>query len=295
MNDHKSSITALSGSKSHPDHQPLQARLSLKFAAIDDTTRLVERDHFGPLLVQKPLYPEGRKVCHAVIIHPPGGIVGGDQLEIIADAEAFAKVQITTPGASKWYKANGHTSQQKIRIRVKKGASLEWVPQETIFYNHTDVSVDHQITLEDDAVYIGCEILCFGRTAFGETFSDGQIKQRTSIQRNGKIIWLEQIRLRGEDAAMNGPLALSGKTVCATLLLTGKTIPQPLLDLAREEAEKTANGAGQVGISQLKAVTVARYLGDSSEVARHVMLRIWGLLRPELTGCAAIVPRMWST
>jgi len=295
LNDHQSSITALSRSKSHPDHQPLQARLSLKFAAIDDTTRLVERDHFGPLLVQKPLYPEGRKVCHAVIIHPPGGIVGGDQLEITADAEAFAKVQITTPGAAKWYKANGHTSRQKIRIRVKKGASLEWVPQETIFYNHTDVAVDHQIILEDDAVYIGCEILCFGRTAFGETFSDGQIKQRTSIQRNGKIIWLEQIRLRGEDAAMNGPLALSGKTVCATLLLTGKTIPQPLLDLAREEAEKTANGAGQVGISQLKAVTVARYLGDSSEVARHVMLRIWGLLRPELTGCAAIVPRMWST
>ncbi|MER0169547.1 MAG: urease accessory protein UreD [Nitrosomonas sp.] len=295
LNDHQSSITALSGSKSHPDHQPLQARLSLKFAAIDDTTRLVERDHFGPLLIQKPLYPEGRKICHAVIIHPPGGIVGGDQLEITADAEASAKVQITTPGAAKWYKANGHTSRQKIRIRVKKGASLEWVPQETIFYNHTDVAVDHQIILEDDAVYIGCEILCFGRTAFGETFSDGQIKQRTSIQRNGKIIWLEQIRLRGEDAAMNGPLALSGKTVCATLLLTGKTIPQPLLDLAREEAEKTANGAGQVGISQLKAVTVARYLGDSSEVARHVMLRIWGLLRPELTGCAAIVPRMWST
>ncbi|SDX05216.1 urease accessory protein [Nitrosomonas oligotropha] len=295
LNDHQSSITALSGSKSHPEHQPLQARLSLKFAAIDDTTRLVERDHFGPLLVQKTLYPEGRKVCHAVIIHPPGGIVGGDQLEITADAEAFAKVQITTPGAAKWYKANGHTSRQKIRIRVKKGASLEWVPQETIFYNHTDVSVDHQIILEDDAVYIGCEILCFGRTAFGERFSDGQIKQRTSIQRNGKIIWLEQIRLRGEDAAMNGPLALSGKTVCATLLLTGKTIPQPLLDLVREEAEKTANGAGQVGISQLKAVTVARYLGDSSEVARHVMLRIWGLLRPELTGCAAIVPRMWST
>ena len=295
LNDHKPSISALSGSKSHPDHQPLQARLSLKFAAIDDTTRLVERDHFGPLLVQKPLYPEGRKVCHAVIIHPPGGIVGGDQLEITADAEAFARVQITTPGAAKWYKANGHTSRQKIRIRVKKGASLEWVPQETIFYNHTDVAVDHQIILEDDAVYIGCEILCFGRTAFGETFSDGQIKQRTSIQRNGKIIWLEQIRLRGEDATMNGPLALSGKTVCATLLLTGKTIPQPLLDLAREEAEKTANGAGQVGISQLKAVTVARYLGDSSEVARHVMLRIWGLLRPELTGCAAIVPRMWST
>ncbi|UJP04438.1 MAG: urease accessory protein UreD [Nitrosomonas sp.] len=279
----------------HLAHQPLQARLALKFAAMDATTRLVERDHFGPLLVQKPLYPEGREVCHAVIIHPPGGVVGGDQLEIAINADEAAKVQITTPGAAKWYKANGHTSQQKISIRIGKRAALEWVPQETIFYNHANVAIDHQVTLEDDAVYVGCEILCFGRTAFGETFANGQIKQRTSIQRNGKIIWLEQIRLRGEDAAMNGPLALSGKTVCATLLLAGKTIPQSLLALVREEAEKCASGYGQVGISQLKSIIVARYLGNSSEVARHVMLHVWGLLRPELLGCAAIVPRMWCT
>ncbi|MBP6057661.1 MAG: urease accessory protein UreD [Nitrosomonas sp.] len=276
-------------------YKPLQARLSLKFAEIDETTRLVERDQFGPLLVQKPLYPEGRKVCHVVIIHPPGGVVGGDQLEISAQIGASANAQITTPGATKWYKANGHTSQQKIRINVNKGGSLEWVPQETIFYNHANVEIDHQVMLEDDAIYVGCEILCFGRTASGETFNSGQIKQRTSIRRNDKLIWLEQIRLLGESSAMNGSLALSGKTVCASLILTGKVMPQPLIDLAREEAEKITNGVGQVGISQLKSIVVARYLGNSSEVARHVMLCIWGLFRPEILGRTGIVPRMWST
>lgn len=278
-----------------PTYKPLQAKLSLKFVEIDATTRLVERDQFGPLLVQKPLYPEGRKVCHVVIIHPPGGVVGGDQLEISTQVGASANAQITTPGATKWYKANGHTSQQKIRINVNKGGSLEWVPQETIFYNHANVEIDHQVTLEDDAVYVGCEILCFGRTASGETFDQGQIKQRTSIRRNNKLIWLEQIRLLGESAAMSGSLALSGKTVCASLILTGKTIPQPLIDLAREEAERITSGVGQIGISQLKSIVVVRYLGNSSEVARHVMLRVWGLFRPEIIGCAAIVPRMWST
>ncbi len=278
-----------------PAYKPLQAKLSLKFAEIDGTTRLVERNHFGPLLVQKPFYPEGRKVCHVVIIHPPGGVVGGDQLEISAQIGASANAQITTPGATKWYKANRHTSQQKIRINVNKGGSLEWVPQETIFYNHANVEIDHQVTLEDDAIYVGCEILCFGRTASGETFNSGQIKQRTSIRRNDKLIWLEQIRLLGESSAMSGSLALSGKTICASLILTGKIIPQPLIDLAREEAEKITNGVGQVGISQLKSIVVARYLGDSSEVARHVMLCIWGLFRPEILGRAGMVPRMWNT
>ncbi len=278
-----------------PAYKPLQAKLSLKFAAIDATTRLVERDHFGPLLVQKPLYPEGQKVCHVVIIHPPGGVVGGDQLEISTQVGASANAQITTPGATKWYKANGHTSHQKIRIDVNKGGALEWVPQETIFYNHANVEIDHQVTLEDDAIYVGCEILCFGRTSSGEIFNSGQIKQRTSIQRNNKMLWLEQIGLQGESSTMNGPLALSGKTVCATLILTGKTIPQPLIDLAREEAKKITKEGGQVGISQLKSIVVARYLGDSSEVARHIMLRVWGLFRPEILGRAAIVPRMWNT
>ena len=295
LNDHKPSIKALSENKSHSGHQPLQAKLSLRFAAIDDTTRLVERDHFGPLLVQKPLYPEGREVCHAVIIHPPGGVVGGDQLEISAHVGAAAKVQITTPGAAKWYKANGHASHQKIALSAGQGAALEWVPQETIFFNNANVNIDHQVNLEKDAAYVGCEILCFGRTASGETFNSGQVKQRTSIRRNGALIWLEQICLQGESAAMHGPLALSGKPVCATLLLTGKPLPQALIDLAREESAAIAGDSGQTGVSQLKAITVVRYLGNSTEAARHIMLRAWGLFRPEILGYPAIIPRMWST
>ena len=109
------------------------------------------------------------------------------------------------------------------------------------------------------------------------------------------MIWLEQIRLLGESSAMSGSLTLSGKTVCATLILTGKMIPQPLIDLAREEAGKIINGVGQIGISQLKSIVVARYLGHSSEAARQVMLRVWALFRPEILGRAGMVPRMWST
>jgi urease accessory protein len=276
-------------------YTPMQARLSLRFAEDGGVTRLTDRNHFGPLLVQKPLYPEGREVCQVVIVHPPGGVVGGDELEITAKAGASAKVQITTPGAAKWYKANGHVSRQNIRLEVGAGGVLEWVPQETIFFDDVNVALDHQVLLEKDASYIGCEILCFGRTASGESFTKGQIAQRISIRRDDKLIWFEQLRLAGGSPAMKSSLILAGNTVCATLIAVGKAVPAAVLDAAREGAGAIANGTGHLGISQLKSIVVARYLGDSSETARQVMLHVWGLLRPAMIGRQAVVPRLWNT
>ncbi|SFW15946.1 urease accessory protein UreD [Nitrosovibrio sp. Nv17] len=274
---------------------PLQARLSLGFEADGGTTRLIERCHFGPLIVQKPLYPEGRKVCHVVVIHPPGGVVGGDDLEISAKAGPAAQVQLTTPGATKWYRANGHVSRQHVRLEVAAGAALEWVPQETIFFDDVNVALDQEVLLEKDASYIGCEILCFGRTASGESFTKGQIAQRIGIRRDGRLIWLERLRLAGGSFAMGSPLVLAGNTVCATLLAVGRPAPAEVLEAAREAAGALAQGTGQVGISQLKSVVVARYLGNSSETARRIMLHVWGLLRPGMLDRGAIVPRMWNT
>ncbi|PTR05055.1 urease accessory protein [Nitrosospira sp. Nsp5] len=276
-------------------YTPLQARLSLGFRKEEGATRLVEREHFGPLLVQKPLYPEGREVCQVVIVHPPGGVVGGDQLEISARVGATASTQVTTPGAAKWYKANGHVSHQAIRLDVGVKGVLEWVPQETIFFDNVDVKLEHRVVMEKEASYIGCEILCFGRTASGESFTSGRIRQRTRIQYEGKLIWFEQLRLAGGSAGMKSPLLLGGNTICATLIAVGKAVSPTVLAAAREEAGEIAKGAGHLGISQLKPVITARYLGNSSETARQVMLHIWGLLRPAMLGREAMVPRMWKT
>src|SRR5450830_1012471 len=172
-------------------HGPWQAHLRLGFALHDGVSRLVERTHRGPLRVQKPLYPEGAAVCHAIIVHPPGGVVGGDQLAIDATVGARAHALLTTPGAAKWYKANGKVSRQQVRLSVGAGATLEWLPQETIFYDHADVVLDQHVELAADASYIGGEILCMGRRASGESFSAGKVTQRTQIRRGGKLIWWE--------------------------------------------------------------------------------------------------------
>ncbi len=281
-----------------PAPQSWQARLSLGFTDDGGVTRLIERDHFGPLRVQKPLYPEGGQVCHAIIVHPPGGVVGGDALAIAVRVGAAAQAFITTPGAAKWYKANGKRSMQTVRLEVGAGATLEWMPQETIFFDAAQVQLTQEVSLEKEATYIGCEILCFGRTASGESFNSGKIMQRNTIRRAGKLIWFEQGTLAGGDAMMHSPMGLAGKTVCATLIAAGKSIPAALLNAIRDEAKvllAADDAGGSFGVSQTKSIFVARYLGDSSEVARRLMLCVWRHLRPELVGRLAIVPRIWNT
>ena len=106
---------------------PWQARLALQFERRDARTVLVRRAHEGPLVVQKPLYPEGDGVCQCIIIHPPGGIAGGDRLDLDIEAGAGAFTQLTTPGAAKWYRAGGHEASANTRIRAGPGAVVEWM------------------------------------------------------------------------------------------------------------------------------------------------------------------------
>jgi len=268
-----------------------QARLSLGFGDNAGVTRMVERSHFGPLRVQKPLYPEGGAVCHAIVVHPPGGVVGGDELTVDVRAGEHANALLATPGAAKWYKANGKISRQQVRIDAGANASIEWLPQETIFFDGAHVQLDHAVTLAADASYIGCEILCFGRTASGESFASGRIEQRTSIRRGGKLLWFEQGNLTAGSAAMTSPLGLGGKTVCATLIAVGKVVPVAVIGALRD----AGNGEAAYGVTQMKSVVVVRYLGDSSEAARRLMISAWQMLRPALSGRDAIVPRIWNT
>ncbi len=276
-----------------PGH--LLATLSLGFGRDGDTTRLLRREHYGPLRVQKALYPEGPSVAHAIIVHPPGGVVGGDELRIDASVGAGAAAVISTPGAAKWYRANGHVSRQQLTLSVAGNAALEWLPQETIFFNEADVQLATTVDLQGNARFIGCDILCFGRRASGESFHSGRIRQQLRIERDGKPLWLEQGRLLGGSAQMHSPLGLAGHSVCANLVAVGVPTSPSLMQAVRERCTVVADGRGRFGATQMKSVLLVRYLGDSSEVARHVMLAAWQLLRPALLAREATELRIWNT
>ncbi|QBE66952.1 urease accessory protein UreD [Pseudoduganella lutea] len=271
-----------------PYHAAWRAQLTLAFTRDSDTTRLTRREHSGPLRVQKPLYPEDPSICHAIIVHPPGGVVGGDELAVDVRLNADTYALLTSPGAAKWYRANGRVSRQRIHLSVDAGGALEWLPQETIFFNDAHVELDHHVTLAADASYLGCEILCLGRRASGETFTKGRVGQRTSVRRGGRLLWWEQGALT--PASLASPLGLGGHTVSAMLLAAGKPIGADTVAALRALADGPC-----YGVTHMKNVLCVRWLGQDSEAARELMLAAWRIVRPAMLGRAATDLRSWRT
>ncbi|KQV51422.1 MULTISPECIES: urease accessory protein UreD [unclassified Duganella] len=265
-----------------------RASLALRYARAGAATRLVQRTHSGPLRVQKAFYPEGETVCHNIVLHPPAGIAGGDALCIDVTADAAAHALLTTPGAAKWYRANGKPASQRVSIRLEQDARLEWLPQETIFFDATDAHLLQQVELAPGARYLGCDILCFGRSASGERFARGTVRQQLQVRQAGRLLWWDQGVLHGGSSAMQSPHVLGGATVCATLLAAGRCADAALI--AQLRALDPA-----LGVTALKSVSVVRYLGHDAECARKLMAQAWQALRPHWMARPATELRIWNT
>jgi urease accessory protein len=269
-----------------------RAELELNFARRGEGTVLARRRHSGPLAVQKPLYPEGEAVCHAIVLHPPAGIAGGDELRIAVEAEAGAQVLLTTPGAGKWYRSDGRLARQDVEIKVSPGGTAEWLPQETIVFDGAIASMRTRIELAAGARYLGWEILCLGRTAGGERFARGGLRLATRIVREGRLLWAEQGALEGGSPWLESPAGFAGCTVSATLLAAGVPADAALVAACRGiETEVDA----RCGVTALPDLVVARWLGDSGEAARDWLEGVWQRLRPAFIGREAQRPRIWNT
>ncbi len=271
------------------------ARLELGFECADgNRTVLARRDHFGPLRVQKALYPEGGHVCHSVIVHPPGGIASGDRLEIDIGVSANAHALITTPGASKWYKTPGGSASQSVHIDVAADGVVEWLPQEAIVFNQAHARASLDITLGKNALFLGWDTLCFGRTAAGESFATGSYRQRWQIRQDNTLLWNETGMLVGGSPLLHAAAGMGGAPVCATLVAAGTPVDGALIDALRAAMESMPVSA-RIAATRLPLAAVVRYVGHSTEEARDAFVAVWGILRPHLTGIKASTPRLWRT
>lgn len=268
-----------------------RAELALGFERRAGRTALARRRHDGPLVVQKPLYPEGDAVCHVIVVHPPAGIAGGDELELAARADNDAHTLLTTPGAGKWYRSAGPWARQRLAFDAAAGASIEWLPQETIVFDGALADMDTEVRLAADAVYIGWEVLCLGRTGSGERYVNGECRLRTRLWRDDRLLWFERGRIGGDGPLARSPAGLGGRSVSGTLLASATAIGTELLAACRAESP----ASGEAAVTRLPGLLVARYLGDSGEAARHYFARLWRLVRPALTGREAAEPRIWRT
>jgi urease accessory protein len=269
-----------------------RAELSLAFERRGGRTVLAQRRHEGPLVGQKPLYPEGDAVCHAILVHPPGGIAGGDELVFRTHGGAGTHVLLTTPAATKWYRSLGAWAKQCTRIEAGSSACVEWLPQESIVFNAARASISLDVDLAADAVFIGWDILCFGRTGAGESFSQGECRLHSCIRRERRPVWFERGVLRAGDRLCTSPAGLHGRSVCGTLVAAAPGIDRALLAACRGERVGASDVAA---VTQTPDVLVVRYLGHSSAAAREYFQRIWRLVRPALAARPAQTPRIWNT
>lgn len=264
------------------------AQLELGYARDGAATRPVLRRHQGPLRVQKHLHAEGPEVCQHIIVHPPGGIVGGDHLDISAHVGERAWAQLTSPGAAKWYRA-ADPAFQDVALSVEAGATLEWLPQETIVFSGAQAEIATRIELADDARLCYWDMVAFGRPAAGERFAEGHFQAQLDIRRNGTLLWHERQRIEGNDGLLDSPIGLAGQPVFATLIATGE-IDAGLLERCRDHP-----CAGRGDLTQLPGLLVARCLASEALHARAWLIDLWRLLRPALLGREAKPPRIWST
>ena len=272
------------------DTQGWKAHLNLSFEKRSGKSVLANRTQYGPLTVQRPFYPEG-DVCHLYLLHPPGGVVGGDELHINVEAKESANVLITTPGATKFYRSTGKLAKQIQTLTVLDESSLEWFPQENIFFDDTHTQLVTRVELDETARFIGWEINCYGRPALDELFETGEVETKLEIIRDGKPLLLDRLKIINSEA-LTSPASLNGYPCFGTFIATHVT-PE-LLEAARE-AIADIEGNQQIGITLMDGILVARCLGQYAEQISTPLKLIWAAIRPEVLERDACHPRIWAT
>jgi urease accessory protein len=257
--------------------------------------------HHGPLRVLQRLYPEGEGICHHVLVHPPGGVVGGDVLELQAELDAGSHAVITTPGATRFYRSDGPLALQQVRASVASGARLEWLPMETIAYRACQAHNSLLFKLAPGAKMLGWDVLALGLPAANAPFDAGRFRQDISLPG----VWQERGLLDGSDGLLlHSPLGLAGHTVSASLWLAEGLGPQPTLDRMRTEALVDAARAliaasalpGTAGVSAPHpSLLVLRALGHRVEPVMALLQAVRAAWRQLHWGLAANPPRLWRT
>jgi urease accessory protein len=285
-------------SESQTLQQLWYAKLELGFSKHANRTVLQHRKHLGPVRVQKMLWPEKTGICHAIIVHPPAGIAGGDHLTFDMRIEDQAHALVTTPGAGKWYRTNGKQAYQHIHIQVKQNAVFEWLPQETMLFDGANASSETQIHLDQSASFIGWDMLVIGRQARQETFSRGAYKNQFKLCRDQQLLVADTLSFKGNDRWLSSCLGMHGRAVMGSFWAVppahfrASSLLEEHIDLIRELMMRMNV---PVTLTLLGDVICARYLGDDVRHCHDAFAAIRAKLRRYWFDLDEEFPRIWRT
>ena len=253
--------------------------------------------HTGPLRILQSLYPEGDAICHNVLVHPPGGLVGGDTLDLnIAVAEG-AHGLVTTPGATRFYRSDGELAVQRTTLRVDESARMEWLPLETIAYSGCLAENRLSVSLAPGAELLGWDVTSLGLPLADKPFEAGHFCQHPEVSG----VWLERANIKAIDALLlNSPVGLAGHRCFATLFfIAGSKLDrqrrQHALDTARSVIEAHPLCATAGATSPDGQVVLVRVLAPVVEPAMALLRSVWLAWRRELWLLDNSSPRIWAT
>lgn len=252
--------------------------------------------HDGPLRILQSLWPEGDAVCHNVLVHPPGGLVGGDTLAIAIHAGAGSHGLVTTPGASRFYRSEGAAAVQDTTIRAEAGARLEWLPLEALYYSGCRAENRLRMELAPGAELLGWDVAALGLPQAGKPFEQGSVRQHLELAG----AWLERGRIAADDARlMDGPLGLAGHRCLASLFFAcGSEIARPrreaLLDAARAVIDAHPLAASAGATAPGPQVVVVRVLAPLVEPALQLLKAVRRAWRPLAWDLPPDEPRGWT-
>lgn len=273
---------------------PWHAQLQLQYR-LDAQRTVLKHQHNGPLRILKSLYPEGDGICHNVIIHPPGGLVGGDVLDVTLQVGAGAHALVSTPGAARFYASDDAVATQQVRIDLDAGARLEWLPLEAIAYPNCKARNTVQANLEDGAEWLGWDVTALGLPTAQQPFDCGRFSQRIEIPG----LWLEQAQLDASDThLLNSPLGLDGQRCLGTMWLACGTAltrerREHLLDVVRGVLASAPAHVRAGATCPNPNMLVLRAVAPLVEPVMELFQQTWTQLRPAAWGLTNTPPRIW--
>lgn len=274
---------------------PWNARLELDYQHRDARTVLTHR-HSGPLRIFQSLYPEGPAICHNVVVHPPGGLVGGDVLEIVVQVNEGAHALLGTPGATRFYRSEGEPARQHVALALAAGARLEWLPLEMLAYSGCDAHNRLTLSLAPGAEALLWDVVALGQPAAGRPFERGAVHQHLEVPG----LWLEHNRIAADDTRLlDAPQGMDGQR-CLGLLAFAAGTPlgsgrqAALLDAVREALARHGLEARAGATCPNDHMLVLRVLGPVVEPVMAALQTAWAALRPTAWGLAPQRPRVWD-
>ncbi len=270
-------------------HQRADGRASADLSVRQGRTRL---DGLAQRGCAKAFLPDVPGAPEVVFLNTAGGLTGGDRLSYRLSLGAGVHVTGTTQTAERAYAAPSRSEPATLTVEadVQEGGHLDWLPQETILYDHACLERTTHISLHGAASLIFCEALVLGRAAMGESVDTLGLSDRRMVLRDGKPVVIDSVGLGSDALASRSARAGLGD---ARAVATVGLVADGAEDAAAALRAVALPDGVRAGISGWDGRCLVRLMAQDGWPLRLAVAALVRHLRAR-NGAQGTLPRVWQ-